>query len=136
MKIKYRIKQIGEKFYPQYRILGIWLNINVPTCITKFGSLYIDKHYLTLCFDSLSSAKIGIDQYENNYILTFKCRGHKVKTFYNKTNNQYVYVDMATVNERTLRYNNISERLCEEIAEYEDKLTLAKKITIHELRED
>lgn len=71
---------------------------------------------------------------------TFRCIGHKIRTFYDKTSKRYIYVDMTSLNERKLRYNNISERLCEDIAEYEDKrkkeLALAKKVTIHEFRED
>ena len=140
MKTKYRIKQIGFNYYPQERILGIWTYLNIPTCNISYGAVTLGRTK-TICCSTLANAKYAITNYDNNYLEDFKCRGHKVKTFYEEREGKYYYIDVTSTRTRsTPLYSTCSEALCEQIAENEDerikKEKANKKVTIHEFTED
>ena len=140
MKTKYRVKQVGKKYYPQVKKLFFWWDIEVPMCKIKYGDIYPDEIKTTLAYLSLESAVSAIKQYDYNYLGSFRCRGHKVKTFYLEQENQYIYVDMSTIDGHNPVYSYSSENICELISEKEDerikKEKADKKVTIHEFTED
>lgn len=133
--MKYRIKQIGDMYYPQRKFLGIWWNISVETCTIRYGEIHPEK-VINLCFGHLKRANAAIINFRDNYLGSFKCRGHKIATFYDDGSEQYIYVD---VNNKRI-YDTNSEKLCERIAEMEDerikKKKHDKKIVLHEFTED
>ena len=145
MKTKYRVKQIGDKYYPQKKWFLFWKNIKVRTCSDDYygriTNVYNNKD--VLCFNTCESAVEQITNYKNNHLHTFSCLGHIVKTYFNKNNKAYFYVDVTT----NKLYSNNSERLCELITEWEDgrkkamqlereKRIADRKVTIHEYVED
>lgn len=145
MKTKYRIKQVGNNYYPQKKQFLFWKNIRVCTCSDDYYGRAIntnDNQYV-LCFNNYEYAVKQITNYKNNYLRNFLCLGHVVKTYFNKNNAVYYYVDITT---RRLSSTN-SEQLCELIVTWEEdkkKVTEAekrrkiaeRKVTIHEYVED
>lgn len=143
--MEYRVKQIGDKFYPQKKQFLFWKNIKVRTCsddyygrITKY-----DNKKQVLCLNNCQLATEQITNHKNNYLRTFLCLGHVVKTYFNKNNGKYYYLDVTTEK----LYSDNSEQLCELITTWEDdrkkKIRLEKeqriadrKVTIHEYVED
>ena len=137
--MKYRIKQIGDWFYAQRRILGFWRNIHVRVCSIRYDSIN-KKEPGCYKFRSLEHANNFIINYKNNYTRPFMCRRHMVKCFYDDESNKFVYVDMPSLETRIPRYNYSSGDLCAEIANFEDARISKKKhdnkVTIHEFTED
>lgn len=103
-RTKYRIKQEGEKFYPQYKKFLFWHNISFPiTCVDDYkikqkknyphfnnGLWLIDNnvYYST----SLVDAKNAIDKYIEceNFNLCYK--GHNIIKIYDRC--KYItYID-------------------------------------------
>lgn len=137
--MKYRIKQIGDWFFPQRRILGFWKNIRVRVCSIRYDSI-TKKDPGSYRSKYLKDANSFIINYKNNYTRPFMCRGHLVKCFYDDESNKFVYVDMLSLETRRPRYNYSSGDLCVEIANFEDDRISKKKhdnkVTIHEFTED
>lgn len=137
--MKYRIKQIGDWFFPQRQVLGFWRNICVRICTIHYDT-FTKKDPGSCRFKYLKDANNFIINYKNNYMRPFSCRGHLVKSFYNDENNKFVYVDMLSLETRRPRYNYSSGDLCVEIANFEDDRISKKKhdskVTIHEFTED
>ena len=142
---KYRIKQIGYKYYPQKKRFLFWKNIRVRTCSYDYYGRITDTSddKEVLCFSTYESAVKEITNYKNNYLRSFLCLGHIVKTYFNKQNDVYYYIDITA---RKL-YSNNSEQLCEFITAWEErkeeeikaakqKKLADKKVTIHEYVED
>lgn len=143
--MQYRVKQIGNKFYPQKKRLLFWKNISVRTCSEDYYGRVTnyDNDKEVLCFNSCQLATEQITNYKNNYLRTFLCLGHIVKTYFNKNNRQYYYLDVTTEK----LYSDSSERLCELITMWEEdkekarkaakqKKIADRKVTIHEYVED
>jgi hypothetical protein len=142
---KYRVKQIGDKYYPQKKRLLFWKYIRVCTCSDDYYgriTTYSDEKEV-LCFDSCQLASEQITNYKNNYLRSFLCLGHIVKTYFNKDNGVYYYIDMTTKK----LYSDNSEQLCEFITAWEErkekeieaakqKKLADKKVTIHKYVED
>ena len=140
MKTEYRIKQIGDWFYPQRRILGFWRNIYVRICSISYSNMFTKKDRGAYRFRNLENANNFIISYKNNYMRPFVCRKHLIKCFYDEANDKFVYVDVFTLDTRRVRYNYSSADLCLEIANFEDDRMSKKKhdnkITIHEFTEN
>lgn len=143
--IKYRIKQIGNKYYPQKKRFLFWKNISVRTCSDDYYGRITDcdNDKEVLCFDSCQFASEQIANYKNNYLRSFLCLGHIVKTYFNKNNKNYYYVDTTTYK----LYSDSSEQICELITSWEErkkkemeaakqKRIADRKVTIHEYVED
>lgn len=138
--MKYRIKQIGDWFFPQHRILGFWRNIRVRVCTIHYSDSITKKDTGSYRFKYLKDANNFIINYKNNYIRPFMCRGHLVKCFYDDGSNKFVYIDMFSLETREPRYSYSSGDLCIKIANFEDdcinKRKHDNKVTIHEFTED
>lgn len=143
--MQYRVKQIGDKFYPQKKQFLFWRNISVRTCSDDYYGRITDcsNKKEVLYFDSRQLASEQITNYKNNYLRSFLCLGHIVKTYFNKNNGNYYYVDTTTY----YLYSNNSEQLCEFITTWEDdrkkkiqlereKRIASRKVTIHKYVED
>jgi len=142
---KYRIKQIGNRYYPQKKRFLFWKNISVRACSDDYYGRITnyDNNKEVLCFDSYQVASEQITNYKNNYLRSFLCLGHIVKTYFNKNNRNYYYIDTTTYK----LYSSSSEQLCELITSWEEnkervrkkakqKKIADKKVTIHEYVED
>lgn len=142
---KYRIKQVGNKYYPQKKQFLFWKNIRVRTCSDEYYGRIVNcnDEKEVLCFDNCQLASEQTTNYKNNYLRTFSCLGHIVKTYFNKNNRKYYYVDIIT----KVLYSDNTEQLCELITRWEEKekkeIEAAKqkkiadaKVTIHEYVED
>ena len=143
--MQYRVKQIGDKYYPQKKRFLFWKNISVRTCSDDYyGRItnYSNEKEI-LCFNSCKLATEQITNYKNNYLRTFLCLGHIVKTYFNKNNRRYYYLDVTTEK----LYSDSSEQLCERITMWEEdkekarkaakqKKIADRKVTIHEYVED
>ena len=133
--LKYRIKQIGNIFYPQKRsFFFFWKNLTVPKCrLYDFPdfSTYSNT-FITLAATSLFEAKTVLINYDNNYLRSFLCKGTIIKTYYDPERNKYFYVD---INSKDSRYSDNAEKICEIVAEYREKEKKSRKVTIHEYRE-
>lgn len=144
--MQYRVKQIGDKFYPQKRLLLFWRKIRVRICsynnyradITSYSN---EKE--SLCFTSLDSANKQITNYINNCLRPFWCLGHRVKSYFCANNYTYYYLDTTTYQV----FSDNSEQVCERIMSWEErennirkkqkqKKRESKKVTIHEYVEN
>lgn len=111
---KYRIKQIGYKYYPQKKYFLFWRNIKIYECsciesdnsITLYGK-YIHKS------NNLEHVKKFIKDYKDLYLHPFFVKWHLVKTFYDWHNEKFYYVDTTTG-----FFSDCSETLCEKIMLY------------------
>ncbi len=143
---KYRVKQIGNEYYPQKRLLLFWRKIRVCTCsYNKYRNditSYSDEK-TSLCFASLDFANKQIANYINNYLRPFWCLGHRIKSYFCTDNNTYYYIDTASYRV----FSDNSEQLCEGIAYLKEqeknkrekekqKKRESKRVTIHEYVED
>lgn len=144
-EIKYRVKQIGNNFYPQKKRFLFWTNISVRTCSDDYYGRITNynNNKEVLCFNSCQLATEQITNYKNNYLRSFLCLGHVVKTYFNKNNKNYYYIDTTTYK----LYSNNSEQICELITSWEENKKKAietarqkkianKKVTIHKYVED
>jgi hypothetical protein len=142
---KYRVKQIGDNFYPQRKQFLFWRNISVRTCSDDYYGRITNCNNKkeVLCFNNFKLASEQITNHKNNYLRSFLCLGHIVRTYFNKNNRNYYYVDTTTYK----LYSNNSEQLCELITTWEDdrkkriqlereKRIASRKVTIHEYVED
>jgi hypothetical protein len=136
MKIKYRVKQIGDMFYPQIRVFLFWIDISVDCCYYSYGDIRLYENPETLCCNSLEEATKALSCYIHNYLPSFTCKGYKVRTYLDRNKREYLYV---AENKKAMLWDNCSEKLCEKIAEkeYERKVKEKhnKKVTIHEFNE-
>ena len=143
--MQYRVKQIGNKYYPQKKWFLFWKNIKARTCLEDYYGRIIDyrNEKEALCFNSCELATKQITNYKNNYLRTFLCLGHIIKTYFNKNNKRYYYFDTTT----NKLYSDSAEQLCELIITWEDdkkkkaqlekeKRVADKKVTIHKYVED
>lgn len=143
--MQYRVKQIGDKFYPQKKQFLFWKNISVRTCSDDYYGRITNCNNKkeVLCLNSCQLASEQITNYKNNYLRSFLCLGHAVKTYFNKNNGTYYYVDVTTYK----LYSNNSEQICELITSWEENRKKAieaarqkkiadRKVTIHEYAED
>lgn len=143
--MEYRVKQIGDKFYPQKKQFLFWKNISVCTCSEDYygriTNICDDKE--VLYSTTYESAVKQITNYKNNYLRKFLCLGHVVKTYLNKKSNIYYYIDSTT--KKLYCYN--SEQLCELIMDWEEDKRKAieaakqkeiadRKVIIHKYVED
>lgn len=98
-EIKYRIKQVGNKYYPQYKnkIFSKWKNIVfymahiIPDC----GSLRIWSY--DLCCDVLEDAQCGIKAYQCFLEHCDTSLGHVLIpcNVDNYSNSDHIYVDIS-----------------------------------------
>jgi hypothetical protein len=122
-----------------------WKNISVCTCSDDYYGRITNCNNKkeVLCFNSCQLASEQITNYKNNYLRSFPCLGHIVKTYFNKNNKSYYYIDTATYK----LYSNNSEQICELITSWEErkkkeieaakqKRIAERKVTIHEYVED
>lgn len=143
--IKFRIKQIGDKFYPQQKRFLFWHYINVRTCSTNYsGSINsYDNDKQRLSFRGQHTANEQVKNYIDNYLRTFVCLGHIIKTYFNPHDHTYYYIDVST----DKLYSTNSEAICEMVSDWEErkekervlykqKKKAAKKVTIHKYVED
>lgn len=143
--MQYRVKQIGNKFYPQKKQFLFWKNISVSTCSDDYYGRIVNcsNKKEVLCFDNCQLASAQITNYKNNYLRSFLCLGHIVKTYFNKNSRKYYYIDTGTHK----LYSDNSEQLCELITTWEEnkeraikdakqKRIAERKVTIHEYVED
>lgn len=142
---KYRVKQVGDKYYPQKKRFLFWKNISVRTCSDDYYGRITncDNNKEVLCFNSYQLASEQITNYKNNYLRSFLCLGHIVKTYFNKNNKNYYYVDTTTYK----LFSDSSEQICEFITAWEEhnkrarkeakqKKIADRKVTIHEYVEN
>lgn len=144
--MKYRVKQIGDKFYPQKKLLLFWRGIRVRTCsynryssdITSYSN---DK--TPLRFTSLDFANKQITNYINNYLRSFWCLGHRIKSYFCTNNDTYYYIDTTT----DAVFSDNSEQVCERVMCWEELESArrkkekqekqeSRKVTIHEYVEN
>lgn len=144
--MQYRTKQIGDKFYPQKRLLLFWRKIRVRTCSYDKYSADVTSYSnekVPLCFESLDSANKQITNYISNYLRPFWCLGHRIKSYFCKNNDTYYYIDTTTYD----IFSDNSEQLCERVMLWEErkkkelemikqKKLESKKVTIHKYAED
>lgn len=135
MKTKYRIKQVGNLFYPQKKVL-FWTNIYVPGCDYHGNRLVINKNPILLVFNSLSDAERELKNYIDNYLHSFVVKGHVVCSYYDPDYDHYYYRSEKVTN----IVSDSSEQVVEQIGQYEYKRKKEKeranKVTIHEFRQD
>jgi YHS domain-containing protein len=138
MKIKYRIKQIGNTYYCQQKII-FWKNIRVLEC--NYGDYEsrpdLKNHKICLTSNSLENAKYELKKYTQNYLHPFTVKGHLVQSYYNSYDSekgglQYYYISNKNLN----LFSNNAEKIIELISEYEYKKKRSKQITIHEYSEE
>ena len=142
--MKYRVKQIGNKYYPQKKQFLFWKNIKVRICFDDYYGKFVNcsNKKETLCFDNCQLANEQITNYKNNCLRSFLCLGHIVKTYFNMANKKYYYFDVITYK----LYSDNSEQICELITSWEEnrkkKIEAAKQkriadrtVTIHEYAE-
>ena len=143
--MQYRVKQIGNKFYPQKKRFLFWKNISIRTCSDDYYGTIVkySNEKEVLCFNSCQLASEQITNYKNNYLRSFVCLGHIVKTYFSKNNKNYYYIDTTTYK----LYSDNSEELCELITAWEEdkkkaikaakqKKIADRKVTIHKYVED
>lgn len=130
---KYRIKQIGDRYYCQERIL-FWKDILVKKCSTDYNCERIRLHnsnYLAV-FNTLDDAKTFINKYKAFYLYSFGVKGHLIKTYYETSDAIFYYSDV--IEDLQLFSDNL-EQLCEKILLYEDKVRESKMVKIYKLYE-
>ena len=144
--MQYRTKQIGDKFYPQKRLLLFWRKIRVRTCSYNKYSADVTSYSnekVPLYFTSLDYANKQITNYISNYLRPFWCLGHRVKSYFCINNDTYYYIDTTTYD---IASDN-SEQLCEKIQCWEEQQDKKRKkekqekqesrrVTIHEYVEN
>ena len=130
--MKYRIKQIGDTFYPQQKKLLFWKNIKIITCYKHSydDELTIDNWNATLREPSLKKAIQTLNSYINNYLKPFKCCGHNIITALDIYTATYYYIDEVN------RYSDSSEEICLMVAEVERSKKESKRVTIHKLEKN
>lgn len=124
--MKYRIKRIDDKYYPQKKRFLFWRYIRIPTC--QFYESHILHTYNTkvkLAATSFITAKRDLTNYIDNYLRPFFCKNTIVRTYYDPDRGRYFYVDIKS----NKRYSDNAEKICEIISEY-------KRVTIYEYTED
>ena len=129
MKNKYRIKQIGNMYYPQKKVLFFWKYIDILKCY-----IYKSEHKISLCDNtiirlsgnSLESAINKINEYDTNYLKPFVCCNLLIATYIDEASGVYYYAASETL------FSDSSEQLCEKISEYKRKQKESKKVIIHE----
>lgn len=143
-EIKYRIKQIGNKYYPQEKKFLFWHGISIPTCREGYYSNSFESTGIhELCYDSLAKAKLETTNYKNNYCPTFHCLKHTIETYLCTKDNKYYCV----VDGDLRRLFSSSELACEFVSEFEEqkkkdlalekeRLKKANTVTIHKYVED
>lgn len=134
--IKYRVKQIGNIFYPQKKVLLFWKDIKIHSCERNRHSLTLHTGTRVLCSASLEGAVNDINNYKNNYLRPFVCCGHVIKTFLDRSYNTYIYVDTSDSFDI---YSSSAEEVCErisvEIEEEKKRKRNAKKVIIHNVED-
>lgn len=129
MKNKYRIKQVGNTYYPQKKVLFFWKYLDIPKCyICKYEHEIIlyDNTIIRLSGNSLESAINKINEYDTNYLKPFVCCNFLIATYIDEESDVYYYAASDTL------FSDSSEQLCEKISEYKRKQKESKNVTIHE----
>lgn len=108
MKTKYRVKQIGDKFYPQYKKFLFWRNITFPdailnnydlepvrNCLYFYTGMWHIKDNVRYT-SSLSDAERLIDKFIECKDFKYCYKGHKIIKIYNHST-QLLYIDKSIV---------------------------------------
>ena len=131
MKAKFRIKQIGDKFYPQIRKFLSWKNIYITTITLGCHYCSIFEEKAVLYFDTLDYAKNQFKNYLRDYVSPFKVGDHIIETCFCRENDTYYYVDRDSG-----LYSKSTANLCIDVQEYIDRQKSKSKITIHKFNMD
>lgn len=125
--MKYRIKRIDSKYYPQKKRFLFWRYIKIPTCRLYDSHVLdtTDNTKIKLSASSFINAKRDLANYIDNYLHPFFCKNTIVKTYYDPNRGKYLYVDIKSDE----RFSDNAEEICEIISEY-------KRVTIYEYTED
>lgn len=108
MKTKYRVKQVGDKFYPQYKKFLFWRNITFPQmCVDNYqveqkkncpgfiDGLYNLGNYVYYS-SSLAGANGMIDTYIECENFNLRYKGHNIIKIYNHCS-YIIYIDTSIV---------------------------------------
>lgn len=139
IKPKYRIKQIGNKYYPQYKKFLYWKYINIGRCSKNLYSdkiINVDNDLFTVVCDDLKSALNFISVYKDNYLPEFKFKGFLIRSYFCEYEYKFYYIE---VNQHEFS-SDCSEQIFEQIMLYLEKKKeserLAKQVKIHEYTEN
>lgn len=142
MKTKYRVKQIGDKFYPQYKKFLFWRNIRFPQmCVDNYqveqkkncpgfiDGLYNLRNYIYYS-SSLTGANKMIDTYIECENFNLRYKGHNIIKIYNYCSN-IIYIDISIITSSRFNwplYPIYSENL-DIVKSKVDKIEANKKIS-------
>ena len=129
MQTKYRIKQVGNTYYPQKKVLFFWKYLKVLRCVKSNYSnlLNLYANLVILSANNLEEAIFKTNYYDNNYLRPFMCCGCRIQTYLDIDSGKYYYAVTDKL------FSDSSEQLCEKISEYKRNQGESKKITIHKL---
>lgn len=139
IKTKYRVKQIGNKFYPQYKKFLYWKYIKVRRCFKDSYSdriTNVDNDLFTVVCYNLKLALNFISVYKNNYLPKFKFKGFLIRSYFCEKEYKFYYIE---VNQHKFS-SDCSEQIFEQILLYLDEKKenerLANQVKIHAYAED
>ena len=128
MKTKYRVKQEGNKFYPQYKKFLFWHNIYFPTMFEnsyhivplkqyyfQFGLSFTADRYCKHYGRTLSDATALIDKWIECKRFKLSYKTHKIIKIYSNAS-RLRYLDVSTITkdaEGTIAYPFYSDNLDE-----------------------
>ena len=96
MNPKFRIKQIGDKYFPQKKVL-FWRYIRVRKCMIGLdGIMYPDDERHRVFSNYMPDIKKFIDDYRNFYLHPFFVKNHLIKTYYDSRHKKFYYIDTNT----------------------------------------
>lgn len=146
MAHRYRIRQVGNEYYPQERLGIAWFDIYIRTCsINRFKDRVdtIGNKLSCIYAENLDDCQRFLSDYDDNYLDSFIYKGHHIETMYDVALRKFVYVDLRNPS----LYSESSADIYLKIEAYEDaqnkakakkkkEKKAAKQVTIHEYRKD
>ena len=108
MKTKYRVKQVGDKFYPQYKKFLFWRNITFPSMWIDNYQIeqkkncpgFIDGLYYLRSHVYYSSSLVGANKMIDTYIecknFNLRYKGHNIIKIYDN-GRDIMYIDTSIV---------------------------------------
>lgn len=140
--MKYRIKQKGIYFYPQYKFFLFWHNATFPRICTESYQVELVKYFPTsialwiINYDlyvekSLKNCEALLKRFIDSMEFKYKYKGHKIIKVYNNSS-KILYIDVSVTTCSALNsklYPIFSENLeCvkESIDKYEQNKAISK----------
>ena len=141
-KTKYRVKQIGIDFYPQYKNFLFWHNVTFPSmylnnyCSTR-GLSFVRVPYKVFYKRTLNLAEDLLDKYIDCKKFKYSYKKHKIIKIYNNAA-VLIYLDVSkTVTDKKYGgvvyplYNSNLNALEHMIDDFERDLKLSKVRTVY-----